>query len=331
MKRRDFLAGTGAAAAVTALPLRVTVPGAMAQGAAGYPSKQITMMIAFPAGGSGDLFLRALAEQASKHLGQSVVPDNRVGGTGTLAAATMSATAKPDGYTIAQLPLTVFRIPQMQKTNYDPLKDFSWIIHLTGFAIGTACKADGPFKTWKDVIEFAKANPGKLTYGTSGPSSTPHLGMEQIAAREGVKFTHVPYKGGPDIQAAVLGDHVMLQVDATNFRPLVDAGKFRVLNVWGSERFKMWPDVPTLKDLGYPYVWESPYGLAGPKGMDPAIVAKLHDAFKKALDDPGVQSILDKFDKPKIYKNSEDYGKYVKELYDGETKGLEVVGLLKKD
>lgn len=330
MKRREFLKTAGAAAAASGLPLSLTVTTAAAQGAAGFPAKQITMMIAFPAGGSGDLFLRALAEVASKHLGQSVVPDNQVGGTGTLAAAKMAATAKPDGYTIAQMPITVFRVPQMQKTTYDPHKDFTWIIHLTGFALGIACKADGPFKTWKDVIDYAKANPGKVTYGTSGPASTTHLGMEQIAAHDGVKFTHVPFKGGPDIQAAVLGDHVMLQVDATNFKPLVDAGKFRVLNVWGGQRFKIWPDVPTLKDLGYPFVWESPYGLAGPKGMDPAIVAKLHDAFKKALEDPSVQSVLTKFDKPTLYKGPEDYTKFTKEVFDGETKALERIGMLKK-
>ena len=125
----------------------------------------------------------------------------------------MSATSKPDGYTIAQIPITVFRVPQMQKATFDPLKDFTWIIHLTGFSLGIGCKADGPFKKWQDVVDFAKANPGKLTYGTSGPGSTTHLGMEQIAAHSGFKATHVPFKGGPDITAAVLGDHIMLQVE----------------------------------------------------------------------------------------------------------------------
>jgi tripartite-type tricarboxylate transporter receptor subunit TctC len=326
MKRRDFLKTVGAAVAAPGLPV-----AAFAQGAAGFPNKQITMMIAFPAGGSGDLFLRALADVASKVLGQSVIPDNRVGATGTMAAATMSAGSKPDGYTIAQMPVTVFRLPQMQKATFDPLKDFTWIIHLTGFSLGIGCKAESPFKTWKDVVEFAKANPGKVTYGTAGPGSTTHLGMEQIAAHEGVKFTHVPFKGGPDITAAVLGDHVMLQVDSTNFKPMVDAGKMRALNVWGRERFKIWPDVPTLKDLGYPFVWESPYGLAGPKGMDPAVVKVLHDAFKKALDDPGVQSILTKFDKPLIYADGAGYAKMVQEIHDGEKAALERVGLLKKE
>ena len=326
MKRRDFLKTAGAAGAASGLTGRV-----MAQGAGEFPNRAITMMIAFPPGGSGDLFLRALAEVASKHLGQAVIPDNRVGGTGTLAAATMAATVKPDGYTVAQIPITVFRFPQMQKTNYNPMTDFTWIIHLTGFALGVACRADGPFKTWKDVIEYARANPGKLTYGTSGPASTPHLGMERIAAHEGVKFTHVPFKGGPDIQTAVLGGHIMLQADATNFRPLVDAGTFRVLNVWGRERFKIWPDVPTLMDLGYPFAWESPYGLAGPKGMDPAVVTKLHDAFKKALEDPSVQAVLAKFDKPTIYADGAGYAKMAKEIYEGETQSLKLVGMLKKD
>ena len=296
-----------------------------------FPTRPVTLIVPFAAGGTTDIGLRALAAATEKHLGQSIVIENRTGAGGVLGPLQMANSSAPDGYTIAQIPITVMRLPQMQKSTYDPLKDFTWIIHLTGFAIGIACKADGPFKKWEDVIAFAKENPGKVTYGTAGPGSTTHLGMEQIAAHSGVKFTHVPFKGGPDITAAVLGDHIMLQVDSTNFRPMVDAGKFRTLNVWGGERLKIWPDVPTLKELGYPFVWESPYGLAGPKGMDPAIVNKLHDAFKTASEDASVRSILTKFDKPYLYKSSEDYGKFVKEIYDGETKALERVGLLKKE
>lgn len=304
----------------------------MAQAAAAkFPERPITLILPWPAGGSSDLVTRALAEVAGKQLGQPVVVDNRAGATGTLGPSTMAATAKPDGYTISHIPITVFRLASMQKTTYDPLRDFTYIIQLSGFALATAVLADGPFKKWQDVIDFARANPGKFTYASPGVASTPHLGMEMIAAREGVRFLHVPTKGVSESQSAVLGGHVMLIAETTTFRPLVDAGQFRALNVWGSQRLKAWPDVPTLQELGYPFVFDSPYGLAGPKGMDPSIVKKLHDAFKTALEDSSVLAVLAKFDKPPRYLNSADYSASVVKLVAQERAGLELAGLQKKD
>jgi tripartite-type tricarboxylate transporter receptor subunit TctC len=326
-KSKSALAVVAAGLSAAAL----TSPALAQDAAARFPEKPITLILPWPAGGSSDIVARALAEVVRKRLGQPVVVDNRAGASGTLGPATMAATAKPDGYTICHIPLSVFRFPSMQKTTYDPVKDFTYIIQLSGFALATAVLAEGPFKTWQDVITFARANPGKLTYSTPGVAGQPHLGMEMMAAREGVKFTHVPMKGVGDGQAAVLGGHVQLQAETTSFRPLVDAGKFRVLNVWGAQRLKIWPDVPTLQELGYPFVFDSPYGLAGPKGMDPAIVQKLHDAFKAALDDPSVQAVLAKFDKVSRYLNSADYTASVPKLIAQERAGLELVGLLKKD
>ena len=194
----------------------------------------------------------------------------------------MAANAKPDGYTIAQIPITVFRLPLMQKTTWDPLKDFTYIVHLTGYTFGVTAKADGQFKTWEDVVEFAKANPGKVTYGRRAPAPRCTSAWSRSPRKAGVKLTHVPFKGGAETNAAVLGGHIMLQADSTGWKPLVDAGQLRLLAIWTAERSKNWPDAPTLKELGYPFVFDSPFGLAGPKGMDPAVVEKLHDAFKKA-------------------------------------------------
>ena len=245
-----------------------------------FPSKPITLICPWPAGGSTDIMLRSLAEAASKHLGQPVIVDNKAGATGTLGAATMAATAKPDGYTVAQMPISMFRLPLMQKTSFDPLRDFTYLIHLTGYTFGVTAKADGPFKTWADVIAFAKANPGKVTYATPGTGSSLHIGMEQIAAHSGVQFTQVPFKGGAETGAAVLGGHTMLQADSTGWRPMVEAGQLRLLALWTAERSPAYKDTPTLKELGYPFVFDSPFGLAGPKGMDPAVVKVLHDAFQ---------------------------------------------------
>lgn len=324
--RRGLLAGTGAAAATGLLPATTH-----AQGAANFPQRAITLYCAFPAGGSADLLMRGMAEVAAKQLGQPVIIDNKAGGAGAAAAATMAATAKPDGYTLAQLPITVYRLPHMQKMSYDPLKDFTFVIHVTGYVLGVWSKSDGPFKSWADVVAYAKENPGKVTYASSGPGGTPHLGMEQIAARAGIKLTHVPMKGGTESSAALLGGHVMLQADSTTVKPLVDSGQFRTLMVWTAERAKIWPDVPTLKDLGYPLVYESPYGFAGPKGMDPAVVQKLHDAFKVALEHPSVQALLTKFDKLALYKSPADYTAFAAELSRQEKEAVEALGLGRKE
>ncbi len=300
-------------------------------GAQEYPTKPITLIVPWPAGGSTDISMRAIADSASKILGQPVTIDNKAGGSGTVGPATMAATAKPDGYTIAQIPITVFRLPLMQQTPWDAAKDFSYIIHLTGYTFGVTTSAESQFKTWKDVVDYAKANPGKVTYATPGAGTSLHIGMEQIAELAGIKLTQVPFKGGAETNAAVLGQHTMLQADSTGWRPLVDAGKLRLLMVWTSARSPNFPNVPTLKELGYPMVYDSPFGIAGPKGMDPKIVAKLHDAFKKALDDPAVIATLSKFDMVPNYKNTEDYKKFVTEVTNSELKVIEKLGLKKKN
>ena len=295
-----------------------------------YPVKPITLIVPWPAGGSTDIAMRAIGEVASKHLGQPVVIDNKAGGGGTVGPATMAAAAKPDGYTISQIPVTVFRIPLMQQVSWNADTDFSYIVHLTGYTFGVTTSAESQFKTWKDVVDFAKANPGKVTYATPGAGTSLHIGMEQIAGLAGIKLRQVPFKGGAETNAAVLGEHTMLQADSTGWKPLVDAGKLRLLMVWTDKRSPNFPDAPTLKELGYNLVYDSPFGIAGPKGMDPKIVAKLHDAFKKAIDDPAVIATLAKYDMVPNYKNTEDYKKFVAEVTDSERKVIDTLGLTKK-
>ena len=294
-----------------------------------YPVKPVTLIVPWPAGGSTDIAMRAIADAAAKHLGQPIVVDNKAGGSGTVGPATMAAAAKPDGYTIAQMPITVFRLPLMQKTTWDPLKDFTYVVHLTGYTFGVTTSAESPFKTWADVVAYAKQNPGKVTYATPGAGTSLHIGMEQIAAKAGIKLTHVPFKGGAETNAAVLGGHTTLQADSSGWKPLVEAGRLRLLMIWTANRSKNWPETPTLRELGYPFVLDSPFGIAGPKGMDPKIVAKLHDAFKKAIDDPAVQEQLAKYDMVVNYKNTEDYRAFVAETVETERKALSDLGLAK--
>ncbi len=326
MHRRDVIKGIGAGLTAPAI-----ISQAAAQSASGFPNKPITLIMPWPAGGGIDIWYRQLAEVAGKILGQSVVVDNRVGGSGTAGPATMAANAKPDGYTISQIPVTVHRFPSMPKTTYDPIKDFTYIIHTSGYTFGVVVRGDSPLKTFKDLIEFARANPGKLTYATPGAGTSLHIGMEQIAQQAGVQFTHVPFKGGPESLAALEGGHVMANADATGWTPMVEAGKARLLVLWTADRNPAFKDAPTLKELGLNFVIDSPFGIAGPKGMDPAIVQKLHDAFAKALDDPSVVDLMRKFHYPKRYMGPADYAAFVKEVVAEQKQIVEKLGLAKKD
>lgn len=323
MLRRTFVRLGAIAAAV----LTLAGPAAAQGGAAGYPNRPITLIVPFQAGVSADLLFRGFAEVASKELGQPVIVDNRAGASGTLGATAL-ATAKPDGYTIAQLPIPVYRVPLMQKVPYD-LKELSYIILVAGYTLGAVVKADSPWKSLKDVVAFARANPGKFTYATIGPSTTNAIALGLVAKHEGVEMVHIPTKGGGESIAAVLGGHINMMVESPGWGPQVASGDMRLLALLGSQRSKKWPDAPTLKDLGYPFAFDSPTGIAGPKGMDPAIVKKLHDAFKKAYDDPKVIDLYEKFDFIRRYMGHEEYARYGVELIEIERLAMQSVGLVK--
>ena len=294
-----------------------------------FPVRPITLIVAFPAGGPTDLSMRAFAEAASKQLKVPVLVENRPGGGGTLGPGAMAQIAKPDGYTVSQMPLGMFRIPHMQKVSFDPIRDFSYIINLTGYTFGVVVRADAPWKTFREFLDHAKANPGKVSYGSTGTGTSPHLIMEAIAQREGLDLVHVPYKGSADMTPALLGGHIMAQSDATSFGNHVDAGRMRLVT-FGNVRTKRWPSVPTARELGLGIVSNSPYGIAGPKGMDPRTVAILHDAFKRALEDPEHVKVLDKYDQEMTYMSSADYFKWAQDTYREERALIERLGLLAK-
>jgi tripartite-type tricarboxylate transporter receptor subunit TctC len=298
--------------------------------AAEFPSKPVTLIVPYTAGGATDVTMRVLADTTKKYLGQPVIVENKPGGGGTVGGATMAATAKPDGYTIAQLPIPIFRYPYMMKVNWDPLKDFTYIIGVSGYTFGVVVRSDSPWKTWKEFIAYAKANPGKVKYATPGAGTSPHIGMEKIALKEGIKWTQVPMKGGSESTAAILGGHVTATADSTGWAPSVDSGNLRLLCTWGSERTKRWPRVPILKEIGLNMVINSPFGLAGPKGMDPKVAKILHDAFKKGMEDPAYLNVLEKFDMEPNYMNSKDYFNFVQETCEEEKEMVEKLGLKKK-
>jgi tripartite-type tricarboxylate transporter receptor subunit TctC len=240
----------------------------------------------------------------------------------------MAKTAKPDGYTISQLAITAFRVPHMQKVDWHPLNDFTYIIGVSGYTFGIVVKADSPLKTFQDLIQYAKANPGALSYGTPGTGTSLHLAMEEIAAKAGIKFLHVPFKGNADSTQALMGGHIMAQVDSTGWARHVDAGTFRLLATLGDRRTR-W-NAPTVRELGIETVSNSPYGFVGPRGMPREVVSRLHDAFKRTIDDPEHMKTLQQLDQLYWYKSSEEYAQWAAEAYRAERATIERVGLLAK-
>ena len=319
--RRTFVQASVAAAATMALP-------SLSQAQA-FPAKPIKLICPWPAGGSTDAVMRSLAESASKALGGQVIVENKPGASGMLGPNEL-VRAAPDGYTLSQITIGVARLPHMQKMQFDPLKDFTFIACLTGYTFGVVVKADSPIKSIKDLVDFAKANPGQFTYGSTGNGTTPHLAFAEFASKAKIDVTHVPFKGSTDGLQAVLGGHVMSHSDATGWAPQVEAGTMRLLATYGSKRTKRWPNVPTLNELGYDTVSDSPFGIGGPKGMDPAVVKKLHDAFRQTLQDPAVLASFDKYDQSVIYMGTDEYTQFIRNTYQSEKAVIERLGLAMK-
>ncbi len=322
--RRRFLATT-----ISACALAIGAHAAHAQDAS-FPAKPITLIVPWPAGGSTDLSMRAFAEAAARQLKATINIENRPGAGGTLGPVTMAQTARADGYTLSQMPMGMYRIPHMQKLAVDPLADFSYIINLTGYTFGIVVRADAPWKSFIEFLDHAKANPGKVSYGSTGTGTSPHLLVEMVAQRRGIEFVHVPYKGNAELTTALMGGHIDAQSDATGWAPHVNAGKFRLLVTFGNQRTKQWPQVPTAKELGLGMVGNSPYGIVGPKGMDPRLVARLHEAFRRALEDPEHLKVLEKFDQEVFYMGPDDYRLWAQDTFREERALIERLGLLAK-
>ena len=314
--RRSVLVGSCATTIASALPAR----------AQAFPTRPITLIVPWTAGSSTDAAMRVIAEAAARELKQPIIIENKSGLAGVRGALEV-AKGQPDGYTITQMPATVFRYPYTSKVSFDPVKDFTYVIHLTGYTFGIVVKGDAPWKTLPEFIAYAKANPGKVTYGSPGTHTSLHITMLQLAEQLGLDWTHVPYKGGAETTKALLSGDVTAVADASGWGPQVQSGEFRLLATWGKERSKAFPDTPTLTELGYGIVSSSPYGVAGPKGMEPRVVATLHDAFKAALADKNVLSVLGKLGQEIEYMNGADYTASVPAALEREKAVVDKLGL----
>lgn len=311
LHRRHLMVGASAVGAAALLhPLQ-----AFAQA---YPERPITFICPWPAGGTADQSMRALCVAASRVLGQAIAVENKAGASGMIGTKAM-ASSKPDGYTIGQIPISVTRFSQLGTLQLDPLKDFTYLARTSGQTFGMAVPAGSNFKSLPELVAFAKANPGKVTYAHAGVGGATHVGMEEFAMAAGIQFNHVPYKGGADALQAVLGGHVDMLADSSSWAPHVEAGKLKLLATWGEQRTARFKDTPTLKELGYNVVVDAPNGIGAPKGMDPAVTKKLRDAFRVAVASLEFKQVTDKIDAPILYLDGPDYEKYVASMYQKET------------
>ena len=286
--------------------------------------RPLTLIVPLAAGSSVDVILRALAAAAEKRLGQPIVVENKPGAGTTLAPSQMAA-AKPDGYTICQLGLPVLRAPALRKTTYDPSTDFTYIIGVVQLVFGLVVRRDAPWWTLADLFDAARRSPGTITYGTPGVGSDTHVAMELIARQQGIRWVHVPFASG-DV-TALLGGHIHAVASGSVWAPQVNSGELRLLATFGTRRTDYWPSVPTLTEVSVDVVMEGTYGLVGPKGMDTAIVATLHDSFKAAMHQPSFAAAVANFHQEAHYLSSLEFRAFALGQIEKQKRLVEEIGL----
>lgn len=268
-----------------ALVLAQTIPGF-----AEYPERPIRLLLPFPAGGAVDIVARVMAAQMAEDLGKPIVIENKAGAGGIVATDAVAKSA-PDGYTILlTTPNHTINAALQPKLPYDTEKDLMPISVIATVPEVLVSNPDAPFKTFQEFVAYAKQNPGKLNYASAGVGTLPHLTMELLLQRVGVKVTHVPYRGAAPAMTDLLANVVQLKLDTyATSHPQVAAGKLRMLGIASSHRSKLMPDVPTIAEMGLPgYEGNLWIGMMAPAGTPQAVIDKLAAAGAKAARTPKV-------------------------------------------
>lgn len=293
-----------------ALAVGLAAPSlALAQ--ARFPDKPLRVYVPWTPGGATDIQMRMVCEIASRHLGQPIVVENKPGASGTLGAQALAREARPDGYALSQMPNGVFRMPAMMRAQnmappFDPMQDFTWVIRLVGYMGGVVVRPDAPWRTMRELLDHARANPGDLFYGTPGANTT-DVAMTRLARMLGIRWTSVPFRGAAPNLQNLLGGQIHFSAETSAWADMALEGRVRPLGLWMSQRAARFPNMPTFRELGHDVVAESAYGIAAPRGTPAAIVNTLHDAFKRAVHDPQHVAVLARFDMPVRYLDSENY------------------------
>lgn len=294
-----------------------------------YPTRPITLLVGYAAGGATDLTVRVLADSAAKILGQPIAIVNKPGATSSVALSALKS-EKPDGYTIGIMPSGGVIASLLRKLPYDPGKDFTPIMQYAGYQDGIAVRAEAPWKTFKEFMDYSKNNPGKVRYASAGAGTPEHLIMEKLSMTYGVKWLHLPYEGDQPASTALLGGHVdAVAASSGAWKVQADAGKFRLLATFHDHRLPDFPNVPTLIELGYNLRAASLIAIVGPKGLPEKVVGRLHQAFKKAMEDPNFVKTADKLSILVVYRGPEDLQQYVQRMLVEEGEIIEKLGLRK--
>ena len=279
-----------------------------------YPTKPIKILVGYAPGGAVDTTTRITISKAEKFLEQPFIISNNGAGGGSVALGIV-AKERPDGYSLVSVTTATFAlIPQFRTVTYK-LEDFIPIMHFGAMQTGLVVRADSPWKTLKEFVEYAKKNPEKVAYGTAGVGLVSHLAMEYIAKQEGIQWTLVPYPGMAPALTALLGGHITAASGDQTFAPHIREGTLRLLATHGENRMKNFPDVPTFIDQGYDFKGDNMFIVAAPKGTPPSIVKKLDETFHKAMEDPEFIQAMAKMGFEITYRNSANTKKYLEEAY----------------
>jgi tripartite-type tricarboxylate transporter receptor subunit TctC len=296
-----------------------------------FPTKPVTIWVGFPPGGSTDVLTRVLAEAAEKRLGQKIVVINKPGAGGAVATSLL-AKEKPDGYILGSYPDTpVTRAPHLRDLDYDPFRDLSFIIRVGLYKNAIVVKADSPFKKWRDVVEWAKKNPGQLTYGNPGAGTTPHIIMAKVALVEGFTYKTVPFAGDTPNVSALLGGHVMIAGGSSlSWRPHAEAKTIRVLVVFEKEGLDYAPDAPTFEKLNYDFEPPTSLIITAPKGIPDLVRETLEKAFIEGIKSKEFRAVAEKNElllrEPLTGKALSDF---LKKWYDGYEQFIKDAGIYK--
>ena len=280
-----------------------------------FPIKPITLLVGYAPGGPADLQARAFAHAAEPYLGQPLVVINKPGATGVIMMAALAKASK-DGYTLGLTPGSLTVTPYFVSVPYDIKKDFTYLTALSRFTEAVVVRADSPWKTLPELIAYAHQNPGKLNIAVSGNASSTMLLAKMLGEQAGMQWTIVPFAGDNEVTPALLAGTVQVAMGAGSHVAQVRAGKFRILANATQERAKEYPDVPTLRELGFNLVSFTLTGIVGPKGLPKPIVQKLQEAFAKARATPAFQQMLAKMLLLPQLETGKDFRNHIANSYD---------------
>jgi tripartite-type tricarboxylate transporter receptor subunit TctC len=296
-----------------------------------FPDRPVTIIVGNEAGGTADLITRALAIGTEKQLGKPIVVENKGGGGGGVALGAV-ASAKPDGYTLCAVPNdALVNTPLMQKFPFKPLKSFVPIVgHSASLNTALLVKSDAPWKTIQEFLDYAKKNPGKVKYSTAGVGTGMHTAMEFMAHQDGIKWVHVPFKGTAPARTALLGGHVDACSSGVDWQPFVLSGQLRVLVTHGYKRLPNFPNVPTMKELGYDFANEAIHGIVGPAGMPPDALKVLEVSITKGTETVEFKTTQEKLNLTPVFYGSVEWERHLKAHWVKTEKIFKETGIIKE-